>query len=100
MKHVFGKLFDRRDWKQWIVAAERIIMHPDYNENGSRILNNSVFDFILWFNEKLEGINFNLINIFNQIKMKSMCSKARRHFGVKGQSWYKHTKTKVKFDEI
>jgi hypothetical protein len=33
-------------------------MHPDYNENGSRILNTSVLDFILWFNEKLEGINY------------------------------------------
>jgi hypothetical protein len=44
---VFEKLFDRRDWKQWIVDAERIIMHPDYNENGSRILNTSVLDFIL-----------------------------------------------------
>ena len=33
IKHVFGKLFDRRDWKQWIVDADRIIIHPDYNEN-------------------------------------------------------------------
>lgn len=35
IKHVFGKLFDKRDWKQWIVDAERIILHPDYNKNGS-----------------------------------------------------------------
>lgn len=34
VKHVFGKLFGRSDWKQLIIDADRIIMHPGYNKNN------------------------------------------------------------------
>lgn len=38
MKHILGKIFDKQEWKQWIVKLDKIIMHPKYNRHGEILL--------------------------------------------------------------
>ena len=33
---LLGKVFQRREWRMWRIDVERIIIHPNYNGQGSK----------------------------------------------------------------
>ncbi|ESO98416.1 hypothetical protein LOTGIDRAFT_214033 [Lottia gigantea] len=35
VRHVLGQLFDRSDWVQWEITADRLVVHPEYDSEDS-----------------------------------------------------------------